>query len=280
MKISKYRILIVFFLLSTIATVCYLSIKKGDSYITLEGEIFSTHYTVTYQSNSSIKLTPQEIQSAIDKELSWIDWIASSWKKESEINRFNQAETKEEFQLSEDLHYLIERSAEINKLTQGAFNIEYEKGKLDLAGIAKGYAVDSIANYLTEHLGIRSFLVDIGGEIKVKGSNPKSEPWKVGIFIPPGYETIKPPKVVLKDSSIATSGNYVKGSHITNPETGEAASNPLISVSVIHPSNTTADALATALYVMGAEKGMNWARDHHTQAIFILEDGTILDNSS
>ena len=280
MKIKKNRMLIVFFLLSTVATVCYQVITKDDPYETLEGEIFSTHYKVNYQSNSSLKLNPLEIQSAIDTELNRIEWIASSWKKESEINRYVRAENKEKFPLSEELNYLLEHSREMEKLTSGAFNIEHQKGKLDLSGIAKGYAVDRIAHYLTEDLGIKSFLVDIGGEIKAKGINPKGEPWTVGIFAPPNDASIQPPKVKLENTSIATSGNYYKGSHIIDPKTGNAATNSLISVSVIHPSNTTADALATALFVMGPDKGMTWAEKNKILAIFILEDGTILPCST
>jgi thiamine biosynthesis lipoprotein ApbE len=223
-----------------------------------------------------LQLNPRDIQSAIDKELNRIDWIASSWKKESELSRYNQAANKEGFQISSDLKWLIERSREIEQLTGGAFSIEQDRGNLDLSGIAKGYAVDRIAEYLAEDLGIDSFLVDIGGEIRAKGINPKGEAWNVGIFIPPGHDAIKSPRVRLKDSSIATSGRYFKGSHITDPETGKVVANSLISVSVINASNTTADALATALYVMGSKQGLTWARNHQIHAIFILEDGTIL----
>lgn len=135
--------------------------------------------------------------------------------------------------------------------------------------------MDRIVEYLAEDLGTESFLVDLGGKIKAKGSNSKGETWNVGIFIPLGHEAIKPPRVRLEDCSIATSGRYFKGSHIIEPETGKAVGHSLISASVIHPSNTTADALATALYVTGSNKGLPWARDHQINAIFILDDGTI-----
>jgi thiamine biosynthesis lipoprotein len=277
MKARTPRLLIFLIMLAVITVVGYLFVKDENyTYEKLEGEIFSTHYQVTYQPNAALQLNPREIQAAIDKELNRIDWIASSWKKESELNRYNRSANKEEFRLSSDLKWLIERSREIEHLTGGASSIEQDKGNLDLSGIAKGYAVDRIAEYLAEDLGIDSFLVDIGGEIKAKGINPKGEAWSVGIFIPPGHDAIKSPRVRLKDSSIATSGRYFKGSHITDPETGTVVANSLISVSVINASNTTADALATALYVMGSKKGLTWARDHQINAIFILEDGTIL----
>jgi thiamine biosynthesis lipoprotein len=277
MKARTPRLLIFLIMLAAITVVGYLFLKDENyTYEKLKGEIFSTHYQVTYQPHAALQLNPVEIQSAIDKELNRIDWIASSWKKESELSRYNQAANKEGFQISSDLKWLIERSREIEQLTGGAFSIEQDKGNLDLSGIAKGYAVDRIAEYLAEDLGIDSFLVDIGGEIKAKGINPKGEAWSVGIFIPPGHDAIKSPRVRLKDSSIATSGRYFKGSHITDPETGTVVANSLISVSIINASNTTADALATALYVMGSKKGLIWARDHQINAIFILEDGTIL----
>ncbi|MFT5904714.1 MAG: thiamine biosynthesis lipoprotein [Cryomorphaceae bacterium] len=281
MKAPPHRLLTFLIALTAMTVAGYLLLTdKNYVYQKLEGEIFSTHYQVTYQPNAALKLEPQEIQSAIDKELNRIDWIASSWKNESELSRYNQAANKEEFPLSNDLKWLIKRSREIELLTGGAFNIEHETGRLDLSGIAKGYAVDRIADYLAEDLGIESFLVDIGGEIKAKGVNSKGETWNVGIFIPPGHEAIKSPRVRLEKNSIATSGHYFKGSHITDPETSKAVTNSLISASVIHTSNTTADALATALYVMGSTKGLPWARDHQICAIFIIKDGTILSSSS
>mgnify|MGYP006072643273 CR=1 FL=1 len=277
MKARTPRLLIFLIMLTAMTIVGYLILKDENyAFEKLEGEIFSTHYQVTYQPNAALKLDPRDIQSAIEKELNRIDWIASSWKKESELSRYNRSANKEEFLLSSDLKWLIERSREIEQLTAGAFNIEQDKGNLDLSGIAKGYAVDRIAEYLTEDLGIESFLVDIGGEINAKGINPMGEVWNVGIFIPPGHDAIKSPRFRLEDSSIATSGRYFKGSHITDPETGKAVSHSLISVSVINTSNTNADALATALYVMGSKKGLTWARDHQIRAIFILGDGTIL----
>ena len=247
----------------------------AERYQTLEGEIFATDYRIIYRADSSLELSPQQIQSAIDLALDRIDWIASTWKDASELSRYNRAEDKAAFPLSEELATLLKHSNEIVQLTDGAFNIEYKKGVLDLSGIAKGYAVDQIAEYLGTTLAIDSYLVDIGGEVKAQGVNAKGAPWRVGIFIPPEHASITPPRVELKDSAIATSGSYFKGDHIIDPATGEAVINPLLSASVINPSGTTADALATALYVMGLEQGMDWARQHQLRAIFILEDGRI-----
>lgn len=245
-------------------------------YETLEGEIFATHYRVTYAASASLDFSPQAIQAAIDEELERIDWMASSWKEASELSRYNRAEDKEAFTLSEDLAWLLARSREIQQLTDGAFNIEFEQGTLNLSAIAKGYAVDQIADYLGVALGIDSFLVNIGGDVKAQGVNPEGALWRVGIFIPPGNASNTPPRIDLKDSSISTSGAYFKVNHIIDPAAGDPIINALFSVSVITPSNTTADALATALYVMGLDQGMDWARRHQIEAIFVLNDGSIL----
>lgn len=278
MKALNTRLFILFITLSSMAVAGYLYLSH-ETYKTLNGEIFSTHYQVTYQANHSLKPNPQDIQSAIEKELNRIDQIASSWKEDSEINRYVVSQDKEHFPISDDLNYLLERSEEIRELTSGAFDIEHQVGKLDLSGIAKGYAVDCIANYLTDELGIESYLIDIGGEMRARGINSKGSTWNVGIFIPHKKNVIEPPKVTLNNTSIATTGEYFKGRHITDPKTDSAVSNSLISVSVIHPSTTTADALATALFVMGSEKGMAWAEENKIHAIFILKDGTILKNN-
>ncbi|MFU8894097.1 MAG: FAD:protein FMN transferase [Luteolibacter sp.] len=84
-------------------------------------------------------------------------------------------------------------------------------------------------------------------------------------------------RIELRNQAIGTSGSYFKGNHIVDPVTREAVTHPLLSASVIAPTSTTADALATALYVMGLEKGMDWARLHQIHAIFILEDGRIFE---
>ena len=275
MKAPKTRLFLILISLTAIALAVNF-LNSDDDYVTLKGEIFSTHYLIKYQTSATSKLNPQEIQTAIDKELARIDWMASSWKDESEISRYNRAEKKEDFPISDELKSLIHRSREIEQLTDGAFNIEYQKGKLDISGITEGYAMESIAAYLTEDLGITSFLVDIGGEVKAKGVNPKGEAWSVGIFIPPSHQHIVTPKIALNNTSIATSGTYFKGNHIIDPLTGNAVSNSLISASVIHASTTIADALATALFVMGSEKGLAWANKNKVQAIFILQNGTIL----
>ena len=246
------------------------------SYESFRGSIFGTHYKVQYHTHPQLRLDVDEIHEQVEKKLQRIDQIASTWKLDSEISRYNRAADKNAFQLSPELKELIMRSEELNMSTGGAFDIHFKGDGIDVSAIAKGYAVDRIAAYLRDDLGIEHFLVEIGGEIKALGHNARAEPWKIGIYIPPSHAHIQGPRVALENTSIATSGQYFKESHIRNGATGRAPDNDLLSCSVIHPSNATADALATALYVMGAEAGLAWAKGNQIEAIFIKNDGTII----
>ncbi|MGB2265977.1 MAG: FAD:protein FMN transferase [Akkermansiaceae bacterium] len=246
------------------------------AYDSFRGSIFGTHYQVQYHGHPQVGLDVDAIQEQVEKKLQRIDQIASTWRPGSEISRYNRAADKNTFPLSPELKELIMRSEEIKESTGGAFDIHFKGNGIDVSAIAKGYAVDRIADYLRDDLGIEHFLVDIGGEIRARGNNVKAEPWQIGIYIPPSHAQIKGLRVALKNTSMATSGQYFKESHIRNAATDHAADNDLLSCSVIHPSNATADALATALYVMGAEAGLAWANENKIKAIFIKNDGTIV----
>jgi len=132
---------------------------------------------------------------------------------------------------------------------------------LDLGATAKGYAVDVALRTLKEH-GIEHALVEIGGEVGVYGGQADGSDWTVGIVDP--RRSRKYLRIVtMKDGAVATSGNYEryykvagkKFSHIIDPRSGEAA-NAAVSVSLIAKDSFTADALATALSVLGPEDGL------------------------
>lgn len=147
---------------------------------------------------------------------------------------------------------------------------------IDLSAIAKGYAVDRIGSAI-EGLGHGRYLVEVGGEVRARGANRKGAPWSVGVEHPDGGAQDVAERVPLKDRSIATSGNYrnsrlVDGkvvTHILDARTGEPVSHGLGSVSVVHPSCMTADALATALYVLGADEGHALAERLGVAALFL-----------
>jgi len=143
---------------------------------------------------------------------------------------------------------------------------------LNLSAIAKGYAVDEIAR-LIKMSGINNFLVEVGGEIIASGSN-RGDDWVVGVERP---DNKKPIPIVLKDATIATSGNYrnyfiwegKKYMHIFNPSTGLPANNDLSSVSVIHPQSAMSDAYATAMMAMGSIKAIKLANKLKLSALLI-----------
>lgn len=157
---------------------------------------------------------------------------------------------------------------------------------LNFNAIAKGWAVDQIANYLL-HRGYNNFVVDIGGEIVTHG-NRNGEPWRIGIQIP--TETADGPiesmeTITLQNAAIATSGNYrnyheINGerfSHILNPITGYPEKSSLLSVTVIAPTCAIADAYATAFMVMGKEKTTQFITSHpELKVCFVYDDhGTL-----
>ena len=149
---------------------------------------------------------------------------------------------------------------------------------IDLSGIAKGYAVDKIADYL-ESLGIANYLVEVGGELRGKGLNERGLPWIIAIEKPVVGERAVQRLVNIKDKGLATSGDYrnyferngQRFSHTINPETGRPITHKLVSVTVISASAMRADALATALMVLGPEQGLEFASRENLAALFIVK---------
>lgn len=134
---------------------------------------------------------------------------------------------------------------------------------LDLAGIAKGHAVDAIADLLAA-AGIADALVEIGGELVGRGVRPDGQPWWVDLELPPGV-VLPPLRVALHGLAVATSGDYRRGRHTLDPRTGRPTDNGVRAVSVIAPTALAADAWATALTVLGPA-GMRLA-DHAGLAV-------------
>ncbi|MBR6544146.1 MAG: FAD:protein FMN transferase [Alistipes sp.] len=139
-----------------------------------------------------------------------------------------------------------------------------ERVQIDLNSIAKGYTVDLMAERL-EAMGIVEYMVNIGGEIRCRGRNPRGESWRVGIETPydgnmamDSFEKI----VKLEDCAVATSGNYRrfyltedgrKVTHTIDPRTGESVAGDLLSATVIAPTCAEADAAATMFMSLGSE---------------------------
>ena len=155
---------------------------------------------------------------------------------------------------------------------------------IDLSAIAKGYAIDKLAIYLSSH-SIDNYLIEIGGEIRVKGDK-NGVTWKVGIENPFNFSK---PLMLLNnqnfgDFSLATSGSYrnykmIEGekiSHTFDPRTGLSVKSDLLSVSVIHNTAMEADTLATTLNVLGADKGFIFSEENNIKAIFVIKENDSL----
>ena len=150
------------------------------------------------------------------------------------------------------------------RVEEGALIKTHPEIQLDLSAIAKGYGVDAVAEVIRS-FGLKNFLVEIGGEIAVSGLNREKKPWRVGIESPNGMELFQ--ALELLGGAMATSGDYrnfrtredgTRYSHLIDPHTGRPAKTDVASVSVLSDSCMDADAVATALFVMGSEKGMEW----------------------
>lgn len=146
---------------------------------------------------------------------------------------------------------------------------------LDLSGVAKGFAVDHVSDAL-QAIGLRDFLVEVGGELKGCGQRPGGQPWRVRLDTL--VDTLPP--LTLCDLAVATSGDRWhaheqagrRWSHTIDPRSGEPAAPDLASVTVLHPECMHADALATTLTVLGPVEGVAFAQRHGIAALFVCRD--------
>ncbi len=135
--------------------------------------------------------------------------------------------------------------------------------QIDLGAIAKGYAVDCMAQVLRAH-GVEDFMVEIGGEVVCQGNNPDGKPWTVGIVKPTTADAtagMLQNVLTLGTGAMATSGNYLnfhqqggrRVAHTIDPRTASPVSHNLLSATVVAPDCATADAYATAFMVLGLD---------------------------
>ena len=154
---------------------------------------------------------------------------------------------------------------------------------LDFSGIAKGYAVDGAAAAL-EALGVERYMIEAGGEVRTRGLNADDAPWRIAIELPDAM----PPRphfvVPLAGASLATSGDYRiyfeqdgrRYSHEIDPASGAPVDHALASASVAASDCAYADAMATALMVMGPQRAAAFAAEYGVAAYFIVRDGARL----
>jgi len=156
--------------------------------------------------------------------------------------------------------------------------------KIDLNAIAKGFGVDAVYSFL-ESIGMNNIMVEIGGEVRTKGENRKNEPWMIAVETPDlesaGNKTISW-ALPLENKAMATSGDYrnyyeidgIRYSHEIDPRTGYPAQTGVASATVVATNCMDADALATALIIMGAESGLQFIEKlDGVEAFLILREG-------
>ena len=260
--------------------------------------------------------------------ISDIDKTMNTYNEKSELAHLNK---HKEASVSESLYSVIEKSVEISKKTDGAFdvtvkplselwnfknatvpsyeeiseakasvsykNIEFKNNntivlnnnaEIDLGGIAKGYAADKAIEFLS-NCGIKNALVDIGGNIKIMGnSHKKNNGFLLGIQDPKESNGISLGAILLKDKTLVTGGIYERNfssggklyNHILNPKTGYPIENELLCVSVISDNSCEADSYATALMILGEEKGLNLVNNTYgIECIMVKQNGEIVLSS-
>ena len=279
--------------LSTLLIVLLLAGCSQEKVQVIEGSIYGTTYSVQFTEN----IDKEEIHTLVRAELDRIDMVFSTYKEDSEISKINYCRTTAEcdgFLLMEntpsadEFKYLYEIGEKIYEDSNQAFwpvdvaagnmNVPGSQSPIDLSAIGKGYAVDKIAKLLASN-GIFNYFIDIGGELSISGTK-FGELWTWGVNNPfdlnsGAYRAFSAPQNGI---SIATSGEYRNPGHIWNG-TGDVGKRDAISVTVIGDNTTEADAWATAMYILGVEKGLEIAEKEGLAVFFIKKDGKSINSS-
>jgi thiamine biosynthesis lipoprotein len=204
---------------------------------------------------------------------------------------FSKPEMQQTIPAGDKIKQTVERVGfeQIQMDAEGGLSKKNVNLALDLGSIAKGYAVDQVAELIRAG-GWTDFLVEVGGEVYASGVRKDGQQWKVGVNLPDknaAYSQVY--KVVtLKDSALATSGDYrnffevgkKRYSHVIDPRNGYPVDNGVVSVSVITDTCTLADGLATAIMVMGRGKGLELVnRLEGVECLIIIKgpDGGLTD---
>jgi len=298
--------------------------EQPKEQVHLSGPTMGTSYNIKYI-NSDEFPTSKEIQTEVDRLLEEVNDQMSTYRKDSELSRFNQYEGSDAFTVSKQTALVVKEAIRLNGLTQGALDVtvgplvnlwgfgpearpeviptdeelaqrqakvgiqhlsatettltkDIPNLYVDLSTIAKGWGVDVVADYI-ESLGIHNFMVEIGGEIRLKGLNRENVGWRIAIEKPSVEERTIQEIIEPGDMAIATSGDYrnyyerdgVRYSHIINPETGKPLNHKVVSVTVLAPSSMTADGLSTGLMVLGEKTGMEIANQHNIPVFMVVK---------
>ena len=306
-----------FLLLLIVGTIVIL--KKQPPFRTNEGMVFGTIYKITYQHNDDLQNEIKAAMMEVDNSLSpynpnsiitRINHNEDTVLNEHFLHVFNlaqqiSAETEGAFDITVAplvnawgfgfKHSIDIDPSVIDSLRQfvGYQKIKLEDGKivkedartmLDCSAIAKGYGVDRVARLLDQK-GVQHYMVDIGGEVVLKGKNPRMKTWRIGINKPveDSLSVNQELQTILEVSGVgmATSGNYRKFyykdgkryAHTIDPRVGTPVQHNILSATVIAKDCTTADAYATAFMVMGLEEAKAFCEAHPELHAYFICDG-------
>ena len=184
-----------------------------------------------------------------------IDERFSPYKPDSEVSRLIRGEI-DEAEASAELQAVLELCETVRRTTMGYFDIRTHRpdGRPDPTGLVKGWALEHTGRIL-ELAGARNYCINGGGDVVVRGHAAPGHVWRVGIRHPlmtDGLATV----LAISNGAVATSGAYERGEHIRDPFTGRSPSG-VLSVTIVGPSLTFADAYATAAFAMGPT-GLAW----------------------
>ncbi len=200
-----------------------------------------------------IEIVGSNVQPALEKAFIYlitVDVRFSTYKEDSEISRINRGEIEHDA-ISTDMREVFALAEKTKKDTNGYFDIRNPDGHLDPSGIVKGWAIRNAAALIRE-TGHENFMVNAGGDIATSGKNAEGKEWSVGIRSPFNVNEIV--KVVYPcGKGVATSGSYIRGSHIYNPHAPEETLIDIVSITIIGPDVLEADRFATAVFAMGKD---------------------------
>ena len=203
-----------------------------------------------------------------------IDARFSTYRADSEISRIVRGSLAVA-DASPDVRFILALCDDLRRTSDGAFDARRhrEDGTLDPSGVVKGWAVEEAA-WLMEEAGARNYCLNAGGDIVLRGAPGPGHPWRVGIRHPERADRLAA-VLEMTGGAIATSGAYERGEHIRDPRSSRVPGE-LVSVSVVGPSLTYADAYATAAFVLGIE-GLTWVASHPGYGAYgITADGRVL----
>jgi thiamine biosynthesis lipoprotein len=218
-------------------------------------------------------VSPDALEEAFEY-LRDIDLRFSTYKPESEVSRLSRGEIQES-ECSSDLRYVLELCERVRRDSDGYFDIRAHRtdGGLDPSGLVKGWSLEN-AGRILESAGARNYCINGGGDIVARGDAVPGQPWRVGIRHPQIADKLAA-VLSVGDGAVATSGAYERGEHVRDPFTGRAPST-VLSITIVGPNLTFADAYATAAFAMGPP-GLAWVASrpgYEGCAVTVDPDGT------